>query len=648
MSTEPANTAGREQALQDFLKSFRIALNFISLYHKNHKSFIASLTDLKSQLDKLLALSSPLTIMFSADALSIEGIIFAKKQVYFDLAKQFHFRKVKSLQFLSGVSIRELSAVMELASLPVKDLLAKGGMQYLLAEAHVVNARVEELDYSLLLGTEGGLEADMGAYLLNQSMQNRDPDKIREFALHFDSVIANMSLKNIVEDPQLSVNIRNFLAYLRTSDEAAFRQCVQSLFRMVLKDKAPATKEQMASFVECVASLSPDAIAEIIVDEASRNEEFNNDNLFLFLQARRDDGPEGVPSSLARSIASRAPSRRLSSKASKKLKDLFTLSDSKVVSGVYNKVMEALSAVAPSEASLRFDRDSAQRNYRSILLFCFGFEQDEERLDVIAQKISAEWQNFLKEPVFEHFKALAAALSGHRASMSRIHSLSELDMSFRRYVEDAAFQTTPPPWLDDLIDNLQESARDAHWYLEKIFSSGSVNKRGLSLFLRLFPQHLDRFCTDLAQYSGDIDLIGSVIEVLKETHSSGMSRILKDIYGFSNDLIKIEALKAMAGMPEPDEEFLMPILSQDNMLLRKEAAAVLGSSPEARRKAAETLLSDNDMWGRRNSLLEENIAIVQELHFGESVPYLEKLAHKPFFWNSALRRRAQAALEVLS
>ncbi|HQJ15183.1 MAG TPA: hypothetical protein PLJ26_01690, partial [Candidatus Omnitrophota bacterium] len=637
----------REQELQDFLKSFRIALNFISLYHKSHKSFVASITELKSQLDGLLAHSPSLTIMFSPEALSIEGIVFAKKQVYLDLAKQFHFRKVKSLQLLPGVSIQELIDVMELASLPVKDLLAKGGMQYLLTKAHAVNTRVEELDYSLLLGTEGGLEADIGAYLLNQNMQNRDPEKIREFALHFDSVIANMSLKNIVEDPQLSVNIRNFLAYLRTSDEAAFRRCVQSLFRMILKDKAPATKEQMASFADCVASLSPEAIAEIIVDEASRNEEFNNDNLFLFLQSR-GDGPEGVPSSLARSITSRAPSRRLSPKASQKLKDLFTLSDSKVVSGVYSKVMAALSAAAPAEASVRFDRDSSQRNYRSILLFCLGFEQDEERLDVIAQKISSEWHNFLKEPVWEHFKALDAALSAHRAKMSRIHPLSELDVSFRRYVEDAAFQNAPPPWLADLIDNLQESTRDAHWYLEKMFASGSVSKRGLLLFLRLFPQHLDRFCADLAQYAGDIDLIGSVIEVVKETNPPGMSRILEDIYGFSNDLIKIEALKAMAVMPEPDEMFLMPILSQDNMLLRKEAAAALGSSPGARRKAAEILLSDDDIWGRRNSFIEENIGIVQELHFGESVPYLEKLARKPFFWNSAVRRRAQAALEVLS
>jgi len=93
MSNETGHPSERELALEDFLKSFRIALNFICLYNKNHKSFILAVVELKSRLDAVLAFSSPMTIMFSANALSIDGIIFEKKQLYLDLAKQLHFRK---------------------------------------------------------------------------------------------------------------------------------------------------------------------------------------------------------------------------------------------------------------------------------------------------------------------------------------------------------------------------------------------------------------------------------------------------------------------------------------------------------------------------------------------------------------------------
>ncbi len=648
MNNESEHAAGKETALQEFLKSFRIALNFISLYHKNHKSFIAALTDLKSQADRILALSSPMTIMFSADALSVDGTVFGKKQVYFDLAKQFHFRKVKSLQLSAGITIEELSAVMELACLPVKDLLAKGGMQYLLSQAHIVNARVEELDYSLLLQNEGGVEADLGVYLLNQSMQGRDPARIREFAHHFDSAIANISVGNIAVDAQLRGNLHSFLAYLRTSDEGEFHKCVTSLLRVALKDKADATPEQMAAFVEFAGPLSPDAVAGIIVGEASRNDEFNSKNLALFLQARSAQDQGAVHVSLARNISARDPSTRISSKASKKLKELFSVSDTPLVSGMYEQVMQTLSGNIQAQAPLRFDRDRARQNYRSILLFSLGFEQDPRRIDTIAHRINSEWQDFIQDPVPEYFTALGAALSDRRGQAAEIHSLGELDLLYRRFIEDAAFGSEVPAWLGGLIDGLQESTRDERWYFEKIFASGVVTRRGLSLFLRLFPEHTGRLCEYLARAADDLELIGSVVDALKGIDSTRVNEILENIYGFSNDLIKIEVLRAMAGLSEPDERFLLPLVSQENALLRKEAMAVCASDTGMRDKAAEILLRDDDMWGRKNALLEENIGIIEELRVAAAIPYLERLVKKPFFWNSSVRRRAQKAIEALA
>jgi len=155
-------------------------------------------------------------------------------------------------------------------------------MQRLLLEEHVVNVRVEELDYSLLLDREDGFELeDVGAYLLNQNIQNQETAKLKEFALHFDSVIANLSLKKLVEDSQLKENLYNFLAYLQSNDWPAFERCARSLFRVVLKDKVSATKEQMASFLDFIKNLSREAISETIVEEIYRNDDFNEGNLSI-------------------------------------------------------------------------------------------------------------------------------------------------------------------------------------------------------------------------------------------------------------------------------------------------------------------------------------------------------------------------------
>jgi len=76
--------------------------------------------------------------------------------------------------------------------------------------------------------------------------------------------------------------------------------------------------------------------------------------------------------------------------------------------------------------------------------------------------------------------------------------------------------------------------------------------------------------------------------------------------------------------------------------------AAIASNRLWRGEAAGILLDDNKRWRRRNAWLKENIDIVQELHIVEAVGYLRRLAHKPFFWNSSLRRRAQEAIEALS
>jgi hypothetical protein len=642
---EPENTNEIEQ--QSFLKIFRIALNFICLYSKDHKSFVSSVGDVKLQLDQLLS-AAPLTIAFSTNALSVNGTVLSKKQLYVDIAKQFHFRKVKSVQFLPGVSLAELGSLFEFISLPVKEVITRGGIKKMLSSAGSVNIRIVELDYSSLLQDKGGLEDQVDSYLLDLSLEGQDPAKIKEFTQNFGTVIARVSISSIVEDKQLAANLHNFLAYVSTSDAVAFRQCVQSLFRVVLKDKGLATKEQMAIFTGFIKDLSADTIAAIIVDEAAQNEEFNSSNLSLFLQELNVDDHNSVHLSLAQSITSDGTAQRMSSKASHKLKDLFTVSSAPLVSGIYERVMETLSQNNPSGEAITFDRDHVLRNYRYILLFIFGFEQDQQKLEDIAQRICEDWPAVISDPQPVYFQILSEQLLLRREQGLGVGAVAQMDLLYRRFIEDSLWQSPLPEWLIGLIEVLPENTRDERWYLEKMFSGEMINRHSLSLFLRFFPEHMGTLCQHFEQSSGDMDFMGTVVDALRQVNSSAVLTILENIYGFSSDLIKIEVLKAMQALSDRNEDFLLPLLSEENFYLRREAMAVLISAKESQQKALNILLGNNDIWGRKNALLAENIGIVEDLRVHEAADHLLRIARRPFFWNADLRRRAQKALEVLT
>jgi hypothetical protein len=637
----------KETSVQDFLKTFRIALNFISLYSKDHKSFVSALNDLYAKVGAFLSSSPQVNIIFSPESISVDGITYANKELYRDLARKFHFRKVKSLQISQGVTLRELSLVLETIVLPLKDILKRGGMQQILIKGEAANIVVEELDYSLLLGNTGEDSPDVWAYMLHETMQAQEPSRIKEFAENFESAVGKFSVKDMAADKNLLDNIGKFLSYLNTSDKEAFGRCAQALLRMILKDKNVSAEGDLGPLSDFVNKLSIEDISNIVVDEASRNEEFNNGNLSLFLKALDPARHHDFHSALANTIVSRQKGSHMSPKAAQKLKDLFTVSSSPLVSGIYQRVMDSLSAITVSENRFAFDQDHFMLNYRYILLFVLGIEQDQERLAQVAAKICAEWDSIVKDQRADYFQHLSAAISLHKDRFGAVSSLAELGALYRKFVEGYIWQDSVPVWLEPHINALTQTSLDAGKYIRKIFDSGRVNRYILQLYMRFFPQEIGLFCDSLAQVSADIEFIGEVVDELRFVPDPRTGEILEKIYGFSNDIIKAEVLRTMQGWEELNESFLLPIITDENYFLRKEAFAVLIQNSRTRIKAIDLLFGVDDIWGRKNSIILENIGIAQELHAREAAGHLERLAKRPFFWNAAVRRRANMALEVL-
>jgi hypothetical protein len=337
----------------------------------------------------------------------------------------------------------------------------------------------------------------------------------------------------------------------------------------------------------------------------------------------------------------------MSPRAAQKLKDLFTVSATPLVSGIYQRVMDTLSIVTVSENRFAFDRDHFMLNYRYILIFILGVEQDQEHLSQVAAKICSEWESIVKDQRADYFQLLSAALSSNKEQFSAVSSLAELDTLYRKFVEGYIWQDSVPVWLEPHIHALTQSTLDAGKYIRKIFDAGKVNRYILQLYMRFFPEEIGLFCDSLAQAGSDTEFIGEAVDEFKFVSDPRTGAILEKIYGFSNDIIKAEVLRVMQGWEDLNESFLLPIITGGNYFLRKEAFAVLMSNSQTRIKAIDLLFSVNDIWGRKNPIILENISIVQELNAREARSYLESLAKRPFFWNSQVRRQAQIALEVL-
>ncbi|MCU0650700.1 MAG: hypothetical protein MUC52_00500 [Candidatus Omnitrophica bacterium] len=642
--TEESSSA-RETVLLDFLKSLRIALNFISLYSKEHKAFVQAAAELHAGMPLLFSDSPQLRIIFSPEALAIDGNTYQKKQLYLDLARQFHFRKIRSLQINQGVTLQELCLLLEAIVLPLKEIRRRGGIQGILKSGQVSSIVIEELDYSQLLGDEGEVSEDLWSGILRDTIKSEDPSKIKEFTKDFESNIKKVSLKKITADSDLRGSIRDFFLYLKSSDKDACTRCALSLFGLILKDKNPATADALSFLADLLKDLSDEDIVHAVIDEAAHNEEFNHENLENFLKALGSERKNAVNSSLANNIVDSHGAGALSPVARRKLKNLFNVSESRLVSGIYQKVMETLSRDDLHDSRFSFERERYLRNYRYILLFLLGSSDDPELLKDVASRIADAWEAIVQDSRPDYFESLRAIMSKLKDNNSSSAPLEELNKNFCRFVEGHIWQDEIPDWILPYLDSLEEPTIDVQTYIYKIFNQGRINRFILDLYMRFFPQEVDLFCDTLFRFSADIEFVGSIVEEFKNISPDRAGPVLERIYAFSNDLIKTEVLRSMHGWQDLDEGFLLPIL-QENYVLRKEAMAVLVSSDRTREMAVDLLFANDDIWGRKNALILENISIVEELKIFEARPHLERIAKKPFFWNFAPRRKAARALEA--
>ncbi len=637
-------SARKHEIIEAFLQAFRVALNFMSMYSKSHKSFLTSVDDLKHKTDILLQFVSPIDIDFAPEMLSVGGEVFEKKMLYLELAKWLHMRKIKKIHIEEGVTSAELAALLESVSFSMKELLKKGGIVHLLNSAGVVHCSAEELDYSMFLREDGEEVKDLWAYMLGKVIIGTDDSRIKEFALNFDRIICKFKIKDFLENEELVRNIKNLFTFLGKNEPPLYLRCVKALLKTVLLEKTELTQKQAESLRSFFGDFDSRELAKTFWNELAVDADFDNNSFQSFLQIFEQSKHGEIAESLHMTL--QAPSDgQLDSKTVQKVQRLFSVSDNPVMASMYQRVTAVLEHTVATLQEFTFDTAVLNGNYHYILLYLLEIEKNANRLGIVSRALADAWENIMAQEGMPFMRQVLLLIEQCKREGLGTGVL-DIEKRFSAFIENAAWQEAFPPELDEFVARLEESSLDAQTYMRRFFEERKVNKHVLRLFLQFFPDQLPVFNGTLAERSSDMELVGPIIEMLPDTGSSLAGDILKLLYDNANALLRIEIVHAMQRLPDVDGAFILNVLATDDIALRKEALAVAANDAMVLLQALDKLLGLPNPWGRDNAVLLENITIVEDLGAREATNHLMALSRKPFFWNSAVRQRAKKAIEA--
>lgn len=637
----------KEEALNEFLRGLRIVFNNATAYHKDHPYFIKSVENFKQQLDTLFNFLNPIKVDIAPGSLFVDDRRWDKAELYLELASSLHLRKIKSIEFRKGATVEELIGFLSSISLPPKEILRETGVQNILNTKNISHIYIQELDYSELLRGEGQELKDVWVYLFKRFTQEKDRLKVNEFADDFEKIVGKLKAEDLLTDEQLRQNIHIFFDYLKEREKDRFHNCSKGLLKLILKDKSMLQEDKLQKLKAFFNDLDKDALTEILHDEILTDDSFNYLSFTVFSKLIEENKHKAVAPSLKERFKKEGL-LKTSPRIRKKIKELFSTSDSSSVLELYRHLLYPLLQESPLEGTFPFGHDALRMNYRFVLLNLFTKEEDAGKLGLICEYLSKECANLTEENL-DYLKSLWETLEKKiKEGTLQDNALESLRDCICNFIENRAFNEDPPLELEYFIDRLKKSVLGCEFYINKIFNEGRVNTSILKLFLNFFPQYLPSFYENLKRRHADMDFLSRVVESLGGIDSLSGIEILKNIYSFSNNIIRIEVLKSMQKLSRYDNEFLFGILRQGDFFLKQQAMAILAKDGLTREIALRKLLAIPSLLGGKNKVIIENIKLIEDMGLKEAEGYLVSLNKRRFFWNKNVRERAKSALRKLT
>jgi hypothetical protein len=632
----------QEEALKDFFTSFKISLKNASIYHKEHPAFIKSVEELKQKIDGFLLATDPIKFGFTSNSLLFEGRYWEEDKIFREIAKIFHFRKVKSLEIRGRLSNQELATFMAKFHLHPKDIFRAGGLKKILNKEKTSHLKLEELDYSQLLKGEGDEVKDVWTYLLDEAVGKQDQQSMQQVADNFERIAGHLNPQDFIEDEELPANIHKLMSYIKKTKESQFHSCAKVLVKAFVKNKKMVQESKLDKLRIIFSDIEEEDFASALWEEIATDDDFDALSFSIFTKLTEKDKQQRIAGRLEE-MATKKDSLSDSSELRKKIKDLLSGTSSPYISEIYRETLSSLLKNISFQKERSLNRALLQRNFRLALLNLFHEEPNKTNLLV---KVIEEWEEIKKDKDFEFLKHLSSSLKKQGVILSDALVIKTNKM-IANFVERAILAGDTSPYLDYFLTTLDRSNLGVNPYLHKIFTARKVTPSLLQFFFKFFPDQILYFNINLEESASDSKFLDRLTESLKLVDSPISLDVLKTIYAMGNNYIKIKVLRAMQQISFYDEDFLLPILKKSNYYLKKEALLNLVRHEATKDNALEILFSISSPFGIKNRVLRKHLRMVKETNLSEAHDSVFALSQRKDFWNRKLRREAERVLEVL-
>jgi hypothetical protein len=634
------------EALGDFFKALKTVFNISSLYSQDHPFFTKTVVEFKNKIDTTFTHVSEIKFGVANNYLLVEDTMFSQATVYLDLAKMFHVRKIKSIEIKKPVSVKELIIFLNRTSAPPREIFKQGGITAILNKEGIQNITIEELDYSQLLAKGQGTDyKDIWEYLLKEATEKFDLQQINVLTDNFGKIVGQFSAKELLQNGETKSNIHKLFNYLKEKDKEKFSQCSTAIAKSILNDKM-ASQEDPEKIKEFFKDLTDENLSVILGDEILNNDNFDALSFDFFSKLVENDRHRNIASLTGQNLLNSQQGPTLKTK--KKIDKLVSFSRSASISQVYRKALASLLKDTPFKAGAALNQDSLKDNYRYIILNLFEQEDEEEKIKLLLTHLSRILAETMQEEDFEFIKAMLQLIQEVRAKHAGFAAyFTDLDKKISALMENIILNKEGAGVFLDIesfFSYIKESSFGLDFYIHKIFNEHLVNPAILKLFFKLFADKMEIFYENLIKMYSDTDFFMLFMENIKKVNPETCLEILKRTYMTSSTIVKIEILRTMLELPIQDNGFLLDILKNGDRNLKKQALMLLLRDIGAPAEAMESLLLISTIWGKNNTLVMDNIQLIEDMHIFEATDYLAALSKKPFFWNRNLRKKAKEAL----
>jgi hypothetical protein len=634
------------EALKTLFASLKVALKNASFYQTEHPAFTSSVEDLKGKIDALLNIVSPIKIGFTPNSIFFDNQNWEEEKTFKEIAKTFHFRKVKNLEIEKGLTRQELIAFISRIILPPTDIYKEGGLQRMLKDGNIRHLSVEELDYSQLLMGEGEEVKDVWTYLLDDAIEKQDDQRIDQVAESFEKIATQLDPEDFAENEELHVNVGKLMRYMKRTQDERFHSCAKVLVKSFVKNKKVPQESKMDKLRIIFADIGEEDFASALWEEIATDASFDALSFSLFSKLTEKDKQERIAEKLKEEVI-KDDTAISSAELREKVKELLSGTSSPYVSEIYRETLNSLLRDISIQRETQLDRNLLMKNYRYALLNLFVAETDHETKKILLTRILEEWDDIKETGDFEYLKNLASLLRKENGGFSSETIAIKTNKLIADFIENAVLRGQTSPYFDIFLDNIEQSSLGVNAYLQRIFSGNKITPYVFQFFFKFFSDSMVYFLINLEEKSPDQKFLERVTESLRLIDTPLSLEVMKAIFPLGNNFLKIKVLRAMQQLSTQDAEFLMPILQKGSYALKKEALIILVKHEATRKQSLDTFFSVSSPYGLKNKLLRKHIQIVGEAVIKEARDHLFSLSQKKDIWNRKLREEAGKVLEKL-